>query len=63
MQDVAYLEAPAWVDRLPPDEEVLCHLLRLEHADDPVVPAHEELGVLRLLHQKRREVHGPVEPV
>src|SRR3954464_8538338 len=62
MEDVAHLEAPARVDRLAPDEEVLSHLLRLQRADDFLVPAHEELGVLRLLHQERREVHGPVEP-
>src|SRR5262249_10389372 len=61
VKHVADLEAPARIDRRPSDQEMARHLLGLEHADDLVVPAHEELGVLGLLHQEGREKRDPVE--
>ena len=61
VEDVADLEAAARVDGLAADEEVGGNLLGLEHPDDLVVPAHEELGVLGLLHQEGGEVGDPVE--
>ena len=61
MQNVADLEAAAGIHRDATDEEVPGDLLGLQNADHLVMPAHEELGVLGLLHQEGREVGDPVE--
>ena len=60
VQHVLDLEPAGRVDRRRAHQEVRRHLVGLEHADDPVVPQHEELGVLGLLHQERRQEHRPV---
>jgi len=51
MEHVADLEAPARVHRLARGPGSGGNLLG-SITDDLVVPAHEELGVLRLLHQE-----------
>ena len=61
VHDIPHLKTTSRVDRLAARQEMRRDFARIDHAHDGLVPAHEELGVLCLLKQERREEHRPIK--